>query len=137
MPELRSRARDTDFSLIDLPRTEPIDDPPAYLQAAVRWHLNPETGSPYWLKRAKALDFNPLTDVTTFEDLALFPNVVDELRDVDVRDRNGYRQSVFRANTLSHPDDLRAAVAVVELCREIGTPRRFVRSLGAKSRRAT
>jgi hypothetical protein len=76
----------------------------------------PETGSPYWLKRAKALDFNPLTDVTTFEDLALFPNVVDELRDVDVRDRNGYRQSVFRANTLSHPDDLRAAVAVVELC---------------------
>ena len=89
MPELRSRARDTDFSLIDLPRTEPIDDPPAYLRAAVRWHFSPETGSRYWLTRAKALDFNPLTDVKTFEDLALFPNIVDELRDVDVVDSNG------------------------------------------------
>ncbi|HEV7419167.1 MAG TPA: hypothetical protein VGO30_04910 [Mycobacterium sp.] len=77
MPELRSRARDSDFSLIDLPRTESIDDLPAYLQAALRWHFSPETGSPYRLKRAKALDFNSLTDVTTFEDLALFPNVVD------------------------------------------------------------
>jgi len=86
MPELRSRARDTDFSLIDLPRTEPIDDPPGYLRAAVRWHFSPETGSPYWLKRAEMLDFNPLTDVKTFEDLSLFPNIVDELRDVDVRD---------------------------------------------------
>ena len=89
MPELRSQARDTDFSLIDLPRTEPIDDPPAYLRAAVRWHFSPETGSRYWLTRAKALDFNPLTDVKTFEDLALFPNIVDELRDVDVVDSNG------------------------------------------------
>ena len=59
------------FSLIDLPRTEPIDDPQAYLQAAVRWHFSPQTGSPYWLHRAKTLDFNPLNDVKTFEDLAL------------------------------------------------------------------
>jgi hypothetical protein len=57
MPELRSRARDTDFSLIDLPRTEPIDDPHAYLRAAVRWHFSTETGCPYWLKRAEILDF--------------------------------------------------------------------------------
>jgi phenylacetate-coenzyme A ligase PaaK-like adenylate-forming protein len=77
---------DTDFSLIDLPRTEPIGDPQAYLQAALRWHFRPDTGSPYWLKRARALDFDPLTDVKTFEDLALFPNIVDELRDVPVRD---------------------------------------------------
>jgi hypothetical protein len=55
----------------------------------VRWHFSPETGSGYWLTRAKALDFNPLTDVKTFEDLALFPNIVDELRDVDVVDSNG------------------------------------------------
>ena len=85
-------ARDTevdaggDSSLLDLPRTEPIDDPQAYLQAAIQWHFSPETGSRYWLKRADALDFNPLTDVKTFEDLALFPNIVDELRDVAVRD---------------------------------------------------
>src|SRR6195256_1718278 len=85
-------ARDTeldvggDSSLLDLPRTEPIDDPQAYLRAAIQWHFSPETGSRYWLKRAEALDFNPLTDVKTFEDLSLFPNIVDELRDVDVRD---------------------------------------------------
>jgi len=30
---------------------EPIYDPRAYLQAAVRWHFSPETDSPYWLKR--------------------------------------------------------------------------------------
>jgi hypothetical protein len=71
---------DADFSLIDLPRAQPVGDPQAYLQAAVQWHFSPETGSPYWLDRAKALDFNPLTDVKSFEDLALFPNIVDELR---------------------------------------------------------
>ena len=59
MPELRSRACDTDFSLIDLPRIEPIDDPRAYLQAAIQWHFGPDTGSRYWLKRVEALDFNP------------------------------------------------------------------------------
>src|SRR5258705_2418781 len=75
-----------DFSLLDLPRTEPIDDPQAYLRAAIQWHFSPETGSRYWIKRAAALDFKPLTAVKTFEDLALFPNIVDELRDVDVRD---------------------------------------------------
>jgi hypothetical protein len=75
-----------DLSLIDLPRSEPIDDPDAYLRAAVQWHFGPGTGSPYWLERAKTLDFNPLTDVTCFRDLALFPNIVDELRDVPVRE---------------------------------------------------
>ncbi|MDT5025175.1 MAG: hypothetical protein QOE61_1601, partial [Micromonosporaceae bacterium] len=75
-----------DLSLIDLPRFEPIDDPQAYLRAALQWHFGPETGSPYWLNRAKTLDFDPLTDVKTVEDLALFPNLVDELRDVPVRD---------------------------------------------------
>ena len=75
-----------DFSLIDLPRTALIDDQQAYLQQAVRWHFSAQTGSPYWLERAKTLDFDPLTDVKTFEDLALFPNIVDELRDVSVRE---------------------------------------------------
>jgi len=68
------------------PRIEPIDDAQAYLQAVLQWHFGPDTGSRYWHKRAEALDFNPLTDVKTFEDLSLFPNIVDELRDVDVRD---------------------------------------------------
>jgi phenylacetate-coenzyme A ligase PaaK-like adenylate-forming protein len=77
--------RTADLSLLDLPRSEPIDDPEAYLRAAVRWHFSPDTGSRYWLQRAKSLEFDPLTDIKTFEDLALFPNIVDELRDVAVR----------------------------------------------------
>jgi hypothetical protein len=68
----------SDFSLIDLPWFEPIDDPQAYLRAALHWHFGPDTGSAYWLHRAKTLDFDPLTDVNSFEDLALFPNIVDE-----------------------------------------------------------
>jgi acyl-CoA synthetase (AMP-forming)/AMP-acid ligase II len=75
-----------DLSLIELPRSQPIDDPDAYLRAAVRWHFSEDTGSPYWLERAKQLDFDPLTEVTTFADLARFPNTVDELRTVPVRD---------------------------------------------------
>ena len=76
----------TDMSLIDLPRTEPVDDPQAYLRAALQWHFSPDTGSPYWLTRAKALEFDPLVDDQTFADLTRFPNIVDELRDVSVRD---------------------------------------------------
>ncbi len=51
-----------DFSLLDLPRTEPVEDPEAYLRAAVKWHLSPATGSPHWLQRTKSLDFDPLAD---------------------------------------------------------------------------
>ncbi|MFG3116632.1 AMP-binding protein [Streptomyces sp. NPDC048197] len=57
-----------------------------FVREMMRWHFSPETGSPFWLKRARDLDFDPLTDVRDFDDLGLFPNVVDELRDVGVRD---------------------------------------------------
>ncbi|WP_329384288.1 AMP-binding protein [Streptomyces sp. NBC_01351] len=57
-----------------------------FVRKMMRWHFSPETGSPFWLKRAETLDFDPLTDVRDFDDLGLFPNVVDELRDVAVRD---------------------------------------------------
>ncbi|KAA8968932.1 phenazine antibiotic biosynthesis protein [Mycobacterium sp.] len=77
---------DTDFSLLDVPRTAPPDDPDAYLRAAIGWHFGEDTGCPYWLRRARTLDFNPLTDVGTFADLALFPNLVNELRSVPVED---------------------------------------------------
>lgn len=77
---------DIDFSLLDVPRSTPIDDPEAYLRAAIAWHFGEQTGSPFWLRAAKTLDFNPLTDVTTFTDLRLFPNLVNQLRDVPVED---------------------------------------------------
>src|ERR1700757_491736 len=75
-----------DFSLLDVPREAPIEDPDAYLRTAMAWHFGADTGSPFWLRVAKDLDFNPLTDVRTFTDLRLFPNLVDELRTLPVDD---------------------------------------------------
>jgi phenylacetate-coenzyme A ligase PaaK-like adenylate-forming protein len=60
--------------------------PKELIQAAMKWHFGARTGSPYWLERAKTLDFDPIRDVRSFEDLKLFPNVVDELRTVRVQD---------------------------------------------------
>jgi phenylacetate-coenzyme A ligase PaaK-like adenylate-forming protein len=75
-----------DFSLLDVPRSVRIEDPEAYLHAAMSWHFGEDTGSRFWLRIAQRLDFNPLTDVRTFTDLRLFPNLVNELRDVPVED---------------------------------------------------
>jgi hypothetical protein len=71
--------------VLDLP-FDVRPDPDEFIRAAMEWHFNPETGSPYWVARAKTLDFDPRADVKSHEDLALFPRVVDELRDVPVRD---------------------------------------------------
>jgi hypothetical protein len=57
-----------------------------YLRAAMEWHFGEETGSAFWLKRAKTLDFNPLTTIHSYDDLRRFPNIVDELRGVPVED---------------------------------------------------
>ena len=75
-----------DFSLLDVPRSVPIEDPEAYLRAAIAWHFGEDTGSAFWLRIAKTLDFNPLTDINTFTDLRLFPDLVNELRGVPVED---------------------------------------------------
>jgi acyl-CoA synthetase (AMP-forming)/AMP-acid ligase II len=71
--------------ILDLPfDTRP--DPGEYVRAAMAWHFSPETGSPFWLERAKSLDFDPRTDVKSFGDLRLFPNIINELRDVPAQD---------------------------------------------------
>ena len=77
---------DIDFSLLDVPRSAPVHDPQAYLRAAIAWHFGEQTGSAFWLQTAGTLDFNPLTDVNTFDDLRLFPNLLSALRDVPVAD---------------------------------------------------
>jgi phenylacetate-coenzyme A ligase PaaK-like adenylate-forming protein len=61
-------------------------DPDEFIQAAMDWHFSPVTGSPYWLERGASLAFDPRTDVKSFEDLTLFPNVTNELRDVRAED---------------------------------------------------
>ena len=75
-----------DFSLLDVPRSVPVEDPEAYLHAAIAWHFGEDTGSAFWLRTAETLDFNPLTDIKTFADLRLFPNLVNELRNVPIED---------------------------------------------------
>ena len=77
---------DIDFSLLDVPRAQPVDDPEAYLRAAIAWHFGEQTGSVFWLRAARTLDFNPLADVNTFADLQLFPNLLSELRTEPVAD---------------------------------------------------
>ncbi|MCK9897139.1 AMP-binding protein [Frankia sp. AgB32] len=75
------------FDLLDLPEPDrPPVDPEEYLRALMRWHFSVETGSPFWLRRAQSLDFDPIHDVRTFGDLRRFPNVVDEFRAVPVED---------------------------------------------------
>ncbi|MEU8772373.1 phenazine biosynthesis protein [Streptomyces sp. NPDC048606] len=58
--------------------------PEEFIRAAMQWHFSPETGSPYWVKRAAQLDFDPLTDIATWEDLDRFPDVSEEWRDIPV-----------------------------------------------------
>jgi phenylacetate-coenzyme A ligase PaaK-like adenylate-forming protein len=50
----------------------------AQVRETVRWHFNPETGTPFWLEKAKGYTFNPLKDVNRYEDLRLFGHFEDE-----------------------------------------------------------
>jgi phenylacetate-coenzyme A ligase PaaK-like adenylate-forming protein len=94
-----------DFSLLDVPRSAPIEDPEAYLRAAIAWHFGEDTGSPFWLRTAQALNFDPLTDVNTYADLRLFPNLVNELRSVPVEELipRGYRSQRSQDSALPLP----------------------------------
>jgi phenylacetate-coenzyme A ligase PaaK-like adenylate-forming protein len=71
--------------VLDCP-VDQVPDPQELIEAAMGWHFDPQTGSVFWLEKAKAFDFDPRRDVHAFADLRLFPNVVDELREVRVED---------------------------------------------------
>lgn len=67
----------------------PLDRTPdgqEFIEAAMRWHFDPGTGSPYWLERAKTFDFDPREEIHTVDDLRRFPNLTNELRDVRAED---------------------------------------------------
>ncbi|GAA2268814.1 MULTISPECIES: phenazine antibiotic biosynthesis protein [Kitasatospora] len=103
-----------DLSILDLPY-DANPDPDELVRAAIEWHFSPETGSPFWLERAKTLDFDPLADVKGYADLTLFPNVANELRDVPAHDLipRGYGE---------HPD----LVGIFESGGTTGAPKRVV-----------
>lgn len=50
-----------------------------HVRAIVRWHFSPETGTPHWLRFAEQADWDPLTEVRGFADLARFPHFDGEL----------------------------------------------------------
>jgi acyl-CoA synthetase (AMP-forming)/AMP-acid ligase II len=56
-------------------------DPQEYLAAALRWHFSEETGSPLWLELAATLDFDPVSDIRSFDDLGRFPDIARHLRE--------------------------------------------------------
>jgi len=44
----------------------------AHVREIVQWHFDPDTGTPFWLQRAKSFKFDPRKDVQGFDDLKLF-----------------------------------------------------------------
>jgi hypothetical protein len=50
----------------------------AWTVEVVRWHFSPETGTPFWLQFRERLDWDPLTEVRGFDDLARFGEFQDE-----------------------------------------------------------
>ncbi|MEM1246835.1 MAG: hypothetical protein AAGA81_11750 [Acidobacteriota bacterium] len=49
-----------------------------HVREMMAWHFSPETGSPFWVDFASKLDFDPRSDIATFEDLKKFPAFEDE-----------------------------------------------------------
>jgi phenylacetate-coenzyme A ligase PaaK-like adenylate-forming protein len=50
----------------------------AHVREIVAWHFNPETGTPFWLERAKTLGFDPRKEVKGLDDLKQFGLFEDE-----------------------------------------------------------
>ena len=44
----------------------------------VAWHFHESTGSPFWLAKKAELNFDPMKDVKSFDDLKKFPEFQDE-----------------------------------------------------------
>jgi acyl-CoA synthetase (AMP-forming)/AMP-acid ligase II len=95
------------------PDTRPAAD--ELVRAAMAWHFDPETGSPFWLSCAAELDFEPRTEIRGHADLCRFPDVSARLRDVPAAELvpRGYGD---------HPD----LVGVFESGGTTGPPKRVV-----------
>ncbi|MDQ3685244.1 MAG: hypothetical protein M3430_06520, partial [Acidobacteriota bacterium] len=51
----------------------------AWVREIVAWHFDPATGCPFWLERAKHLDFDPRREIHAYDDLARFGFFEDEV----------------------------------------------------------
>jgi phenylacetate-coenzyme A ligase PaaK-like adenylate-forming protein len=50
----------------------------AHVREIVEWHFNPETGTPFWIDKARELGFDPRKEVRAFDDLKKFGLFEDE-----------------------------------------------------------
>jgi phenylacetate-coenzyme A ligase PaaK-like adenylate-forming protein len=50
----------------------------AHVRETIEWHFNPETGTPFWLEKAKTLGFDPRKEVKCYDDLQKFGLFEDE-----------------------------------------------------------
>jgi phenylacetate-coenzyme A ligase PaaK-like adenylate-forming protein len=57
---------------------QPREKLDAHVREIVAWHFDPQTGTPFWLDRAKSLSFDPRTAVKGYEDLKKFGLFEDE-----------------------------------------------------------
>jgi hypothetical protein len=64
-----------DFSTVFEAPVEQVPDADELARATMAWHFSPATGTPYWLSRLPELGFDPVSDVRSVEDLALFEPV--------------------------------------------------------------
>ena len=59
-------------------KTVTPDQLDAHVRDIVQWHVSPETGTPFWLDFARKLDWDPLKDIQTYQDLDRFGFFQDE-----------------------------------------------------------
>ncbi|HSQ54801.1 MAG TPA: hypothetical protein VLM40_03570 [Gemmata sp.] len=50
----------------------------AQVRDVVRWHFSPDTGTPFWLEKARSFNFDPLKDVNGWDDIRKFPFFEDD-----------------------------------------------------------
>lgn len=58
--------------------SEALDRLNEHTLKTVHWHFSDDTGCPFWLEKKSELNFDPLTDVKSFDDLKKFPEFQDE-----------------------------------------------------------
>jgi len=50
----------------------------SWVREIIEWHFNPETGCPFWLEYAKQLDWDPRSEIRSYDDLDRFGGFQDD-----------------------------------------------------------
>lgn len=83
----------------------------------INWHFNPDTGSPFWLKKRMELGFDPIKDIQTYEDLGMF----DFFDDKELT-RTAMVELIPKGFSLSNSQHIR----IFETGGTLGSPKRII-----------